>query len=233
MLVFNRFLKRLFDVILSALALIILSPVFLIIAVAVKLDSPGPVFFKQERRGKNGNVFSMYKFRSMVVNAEKTGTGLFNYTNDPRVTRVGRVLRNTSMDELPQIWNVLCGDMSIVGPRPSVTYELGDFDTLNARYKKRFSIVPGITGYAQVMGRNDITWDQKVNYDNEYIELFKKQGVWLDIRILFMTVINVFKSKDIYEEKPDESLDDKAAAEAAEREIIAKAHEIEEEVTAK
>ncbi len=230
----NIFLKRLCDVILSAFALIFLSPLFLIIAITVKLDSEGPAFFKQERRGKNGRVFNMFKFRSMVLNAEKTGTGLFNYSNDPRVTRIGILLRKTSLDELPQIWNVLRGDMSIVGPRPSVTYELGDFDTLNSRYKKRFTVVPGITGYAQVMGRNDISWDQKVDYDNMYIDMFNKQGLVLDIKIICKTVVNVFNSKDIYEEKCDESLNDAESAEATERAIITKAHEIEsDEITVK
>jgi lipopolysaccharide/colanic/teichoic acid biosynthesis glycosyltransferase len=115
-----------------------------------------------------------------------------------------------------------------VGPRPSVTYELGDYDTLNARYKKRFTVLPGITGYAQVMGRNEIPWDIKVNYDNEYIDLFAKQGFWLDIKIIFKTAVNIFKKEDIYEEKTDESMGDIEAAQAAEREIITKAHEIEE-----
>lgn len=225
----NYFLKRLFDRISSALALVILSPLFLVIAAAIKLDSKGSVFFKQERLLKNGRAFKMLKFRSMVVNAESMGTGLFNYTNDPRVTRVGRFLRNSSLDELPQLLHVLKGDMSLVGPRPCVTYELGDYDTLNARYKKRFTVLPGITGYAQVSGRNVISWDQKVDLDNEYIDLFKKQGVWLDIKILFRTVANVFAIQDIYEEKVDDSMNDQESAEASEWEIITRAHAVEDE----
>lgn len=224
----NRILKRCMDILASVIILIICFPVFLVLAIMIKIDSKGPVFFKQDRRGKNGKIFKMYKFRTMVVNAEKMGSGLFNYADDPRVTKVGRVLRNTSLDELPQFINVLKGDMSLVGPRPCVTYELGDFDTLNLRYRKRFDVVPGITGLAQVSGRNEIPWDDKVNFDNEYIEMFKKQGVLLDIKIMWKTVLNVFASKDIYEEKMDENMNDEDAARLAEEYIIMKAHQLEE-----
>lgn len=220
----NRFLKRAFDILACGLAMILLAPVWVAIAIAIKLDSKGPVLFCQERRTKNGRVFSMYKFRSMVVNAEQMGAGLFNFANDPRVTKVGRFLRNTSLDELPQLWNVFKGDLSIVGPRPPVTYELGDFETLNAKYKKRFAIRGGITGLAQIEGRNENSWEEKVYYDNLYIDLFQRQGIWLDIKILFKTVLNVFSRKNICEEKSDDALSDEEAALAAEREIIALAH---------
>ena len=226
----NRFLKRTFDIVSCTVATIILLPVWIAIAVAIKVDSKGPVLFCQERRTKNGRIFSMYKFRSMVINAEQMGAGLFNFANDPRVTKVGRFLRNTSLDELPQLWNVIKGDLSIVGPRPPVTYELGDYDTLNEKYKKRFTIRAGITGLAQVEGRNENSWEEKVYYDNMYIDLFQKQGVWLDIKILFKTVLNVFSRKNIYEAKSDDTLSDEEAALAAEREIIAKAHEPLEDV---
>lgn len=221
--------KKLCDKVGAGIGLLILSPLFLGCAVAIKVDSPGPVFFKQDRLGINGKIYKMYKFRSMVVNAEKFGTGLFNYANDPRVTKVGRWLRGTSIDELPQLLNVFWGDMSLVGPRPAVSYELGDYSTLNKRYKKRFSVLPGITGLAQVSGRNDISWDDKVNLDNQYIELFNQKGFIVDIEILVKTVINVFKSKNIYEGKLDPSLSDAQSAELAEAEIIAKAHALEPE----
>lgn len=220
----NLFVKRIFDIVCSLIGLILFSPLFLITAVAIKIDSEGPVLFKQGRRTKDGRVFKMYKFRSMVVNAERAGSGLFNYANDPRVTKVGRVLRDTSIDELPQLFNVLKGDLSLVGPRPPVTYELGDYDTLNSKYKKRFTVRAGITGLAQIEGRNENSWDEKVTYDNQYIDLFHKQGIWLDIKILFGTVAKVFKSKSIYEDKVDEALDDKTSAELAEQEIIRIAH---------
>lgn len=220
----NLLIKRLFDIISSSLMALILTPLWIIVAIAIKSDSKGPVFFKQGRRTKDGRVFQMLKFRSMVVNAEKMGTGLFNYENDPRVTKVGRFLRDSSIDELPQLFNILKGDMSVVGPRPCVTYELGDFDTLNKRYKKRFQVKAGLTGLAQVKGRNDISWDDKVGYDNQYVDDFKKFGIFEDIKILAWSVIKVFKKEDIYEIKTDTSMTDAEAAKFEEDEIIRIAH---------
>ena len=216
--------KRSFDIFASCTAIVLLLPVWIGVAVAIKKDSKGAVFFKQGRRTKDGRIFQMYKFRSMVVDAEKMGAGLFNYKDDPRVTKVGRKLRDTSMDELPQLFNILKGDMSIVGPRPCVTYELGDFETLNNRYRKRFQVQAGLTGLAQVKGRNDIRWDEKVTYDNRYVELFQKYGVLVDIYILIQTVFKVFQKENIYENKADETLDDEEAASLEEEEIIRLAH---------
>lgn len=175
----------------------------------------------------------MLKFRSMAVDSEHTGAGLFNYENDPRVTKVGRFLRNSSIDELPQLFNIFKGDMSVVGPRPCVSYELGDFDTLNKRYKKRFEMKAGLTGLAQVKGRNDISWDEKVGYDNAYIDNFKKHGVFTDIKILFLSVVKVFKKSDIYENKSDSAQDDAEAAKKAEEEIIAIAHLLDDDTSEK
>ena len=220
----NLFIKRLFDIVSSSLLAILLTPLWIIVSVAIKVDSQGPVLFKQGRRTKDGRVFEMLKFRSMVVNAEKTGAGLFNYENDPRVTKVGRFLRDTSIDELPQLWNIVKGDMSVVGPRPCVTYELGDFDTLNKRYKKRFEVKAGLTGLAQVKGRNIFSWDDKVGYDNQYVDEFKRIGVIEDIKILAWSVGKVFKKDDIYESKADESMTDAEAARLDEAEIIRMAH---------
>ncbi len=221
---FNLFLKRLFDIISAGLLALILLPLWIIVAIAIKIDSKGPVFFKQGRRTINGKVFNMLKFRSMVVNAEQMGPGLFNYENDPRVTKVGRFLRNSSIDELPQLFNIVKGDMSVVGPRPCVTYELGDFDTLNKRYKKRFQVKAGLTGLAQVKGRNDISWDDKVGFDNQYVDNFRRFGVLEDIKILWLSVIKVFKKDDIYENKADASMSDAEAAKCEEEEIIRIAH---------
>lgn len=221
---FNDFLKRLFDIVSSLVAIILLTPLWIIVSVLIKCDSKGPVFFRQGRRTKDGRVFEMLKFRSMVVDAEKQGAGLFNYKDDPRVTKMGRFLRDSSIDELPQLFNILKGDMSVVGPRPCVTYELGDFDTLNKRYKKRFEMKAGLTGLAQVKGRNDISWDDKVGYDNEYIDLYNKYGVLIDIKILFDSVLKVFKKENIYENKENEDMDDAEAARLAEEEIIRIAH---------
>ena len=223
------FFKRLFDVLSSLIAIIILLPIWIIIPIAIKCDSKGPVFFKQERRTKKGKIFKMLKFRSMVVNAENIGTGLFNYENDPRVTKVGRFLRNTSIDELPQLFNIFAGQMSVVGPRPCVKNELGDFDTLNKKYKKRFQMKAGLTGLAQIQGRNDIEWDKKVEFDNEYIDKFRKYGAFYDIKILFLSVFKVFKKENIYENKIEGASNDEESAQLAEEEIIRIAHIPDEE----
>lgn len=220
----NNIIKRFLDIVISGSALIILLPIMLVISFLIKFDSKGPVFFLQERRTKNGKVFRMLKFRSMVVNAEHTWAGLFNYENDPRVTRVGRFLRDSSLDELPQLLNIMLGDMAIVGPRPCVVYELGDFDTLNKRYKKRFIVKAGLTGLAQVKGRNNITWDEKVEFDNEYVDLFSRLGILIDLKIIIETVIKVFHKENIYEVKSDQVMNDEEAAKIAEQEIIRIAH---------
>lgn len=222
-------IKRLFDIVSSGILIILLTPVWIVIAIAIKCDSKGPILFKQGRRTKDGRVFQMYKFRSMVVNAEQMGTGLFNYENDPRVTKVGRKLRDSSLDELPQLFNIFKGDMSVIGPRPCVTYELGDFDTLNKKYKKRFEVKAGLTGLAQIKGRNDISWDEKVTYDNQYVDLFNKYGFLADIRIGIESVFKAFKHDKIYENKADATMNDEEAAKAEEAEIIRLAHLPDEE----
>lgn len=224
MLVINNFFKRIFDITASLLLIIFLLPIWIIVPIAIKCDSKGPALFKQERRTKNGKIFKMYKFRSMVVNAENSEVGLFNYADDPRITKVGKFLRHTSIDELPQLFNVIGGSLSIVGPRPCVVYELGDFDTLNKKYKKRFTVRAGITGLAQIKGRNENSWEEKVNYDNQYIDLYKKYGVLIDIKILFGTIGKVFAKQNICEEKIDENMSDEESAKAAEMEIIRLAH---------
>lgn len=222
-------IKRLFDIVSSGILIILLTPVWIVIAIAIKCDSKGPILFKQGRRTKGGRVFQMYKFRSMVVNAEQMGAGLFNYENDPRVTKVGRKLRDSSLDELPQLFNIFKGDMSVIGPRPCVTYELGDFDTLNKKYKKRFEVKAGLTGLAQIKGRNDISWDEKVTYDNQYVDLFNKYGFLADIRIGIESVFKAFKHDKIYEKKADDTMNDEEAAKAEEAEIIRLAHLPDEE----
>lgn len=220
----NLGIKRVFDIVSSSICIFLLLPVWIGVSIAIKKDSKGPVFFRQERRTKDGRVFQMLKFRSMVVNAEHMEAGLFNYKNDPRVTSVGRKLRDSSIDELPQLFNIFKGDMSVVGPRPCVTYELGDFDTLNKRYKKRFRVKAGLTGLAQIKGRNDILWDEKVTYDNEYVDLFQKYGCLVDIGIGIKSIFKAFKHENIYENKIDDSMNDAEAAAAEEAEIIRLAH---------
>ncbi len=217
-------IKRVMDIVTSGIAIILLTPIWIGIAIAIKKDSEGPIFFKQGRLTQNGRVFQVLKFRTMIENAECMGTGLFNFENDFRVTKVGRKLRDSSLDELPQLFNIFCGDMSLVGPRPCVTYELGDYETLNKKYKKRFEMKAGLTGLAQVKGRNNISWEEKVLYDNQYIDVFKKYGCLIDIKILFESVIKVFQKEDIYENKKDITDDDISAAKAQAEAIIRSAH---------
>lgn len=209
---FNLFIKRLFDFCSTAVAILLLTPLWIVMAIWIKMDSEGPILFKQGRRTKDGRVFKMWKYRSMVVNAENMGSGLFSYDDDPRITKVGKFIRKTSIDELPQFFNVLMGDISVVGPRPCVTYELGDFDTLNKKYKKRFEMKGGITGLAQCKGRNENSWDEKVTLDNEYIERFKKEGFWLDIKILWWSVAKVFQSANINEAQREGMTAEESAA---------------------
>jgi lipopolysaccharide/colanic/teichoic acid biosynthesis glycosyltransferase len=194
-------LKRVFDLAVALVACLLLAPVLLVIAGLIKLDSRGPVFFVQKRLGLRGGVFPMFKFRTMVQDAEKMGTGLFSYENDPRITRVGRFLRQTSLDELPQLLNVIRGEMSIVGPRPPVTYELGDYAGFSEALKFRFTVKPGITGLAQVSGRNNLDWDRKVVYDTEYIRKFRTYGVAYDCYIILRTIRVVLSMRDVVEKQ--------------------------------
>lgn len=192
-----KVIKRIFDIISSFIAIIILSPFLLLFGILIKLDSKGPILFKQKRLGKNGKVFTIYKFRTMIVNAEHIGDGLsIKSDKDPRITKVGGFFRKTSIDELPQLFNVFLGDMSLVGPRPPVTYRPYEgYENYPQWAKKRFEMRPGVTGLAQVKVRNSATWDERIKIDNEYIDSF---NLWLDIKILFMTVGKVFGSDNIY-----------------------------------
>ncbi|AWC95932.1 sugar transferase [Morganella morganii] len=192
-------MKRTFDIIFSLIGIIICSPVFIIVPILIKIDSPGPVFFKQARIGKDGKIFYIYKFRSMVVNAENMENGLFNTKDDPRITRLGNFLRNSSLDEVPQFINIMKGDMSFVGPRPPVTYELGSYDSWNEELKKSFSVKPGVTGLAQVSGRNELNWDQKTVFNLRYIENQKKYGLLYDIKIILLTIYKVIKNEGSHE----------------------------------
>ena len=191
--------KRLLDIIGSLIGIILLLPILIIISIAIRFDSKGPIIFKQKRLGKNGKVFTIYKFRTMVENAEKMGTGIFNFKDDPRVTKVGKFLRKYSLDELPQLFNILKGDMSLVGPRPPLTYELGDYKDFDEKLKKRFIVKPGLTGYAQISGRNELSWDEKIEYDLKYIEDFFKYGILIDLKVILVTIFKVLKGEGIYE----------------------------------
>ena len=188
---FNLFLKRLFDILFSGLGLILISPFILVIAILVKASSKGPVFFLQERLGRKGKVFKIIKFRTMVVNAENIGTGIkVDGKGDPRITKIGKILRATSMDELPQLFNVFKGDMSLVGPRPPVVYHpYNGFDNYPEWAKPRFQMRPGMTGLVQISTRSKSSWDDRMKIDLEYIDKF---NVLFDIKILFGTIKTVF-----------------------------------------
>ena len=191
--------KRIFDIFLSIIGMVLFFPVFVIIFCLVKIDSKGPVFFSQLRLGINKKPYKIYKFRSMVVDAENMEEGIFNVKNDNRITKIGHFLRNTSLDEIPQLINILKGDMSFVGPRPPVTYELGDLNKLTPEFESRFKMKPGVTGLAQVSGRNELSWDEKVKYDNRYIDLFEKYGVLIDIKLILLTIVKVIKNEGSHE----------------------------------
>lgn len=193
MIVLYKYFKRFCDFTVSLLFLIILSPLFLIVSIAIKADSKGPVIFKQERLGQGGKVFLIYKFRSMCVGAEQTGTGQYSFEGDPRVTKVGKFLRATSIDELPQLVNVLKGEMSIVGFRPPLTYHPWPIDEYTPYQKRMFLVRPGITGWAQVNGRKEVEWHERIRLNVYYVENI---SLFLDIKIIFMTVINVLKNED-------------------------------------
>ncbi len=190
-------IKRWFDILVSAIALIVLSPILLVIGIIIKLTSKGPVFFRQKRLGRNGEVFEIFKFRTMIVNAEQMGDGLrVKSEKDPRITTIGRMLRATSLDEVPNLINVILGTMSLVGPRPPVTYHPYDgYENYPEWAKKRFEMSPGITGLAQATVRNSATWEERIKIDNEYIDNF---NLWMDIKVLLWTVKRVVQSEDIY-----------------------------------
>lgn len=193
----NLFIKRLIDFIGSLIGAIIISPILIIITLLIKFTSKGPVLFKQERIGKDGKTFKILKFRTMVVNAEMIGDRLsVKSENDNRITNIGKVLRATSLDELPQLFNVILGQMSLVGPRPPVTYyPYNGYDNYPEWAKKRFTMKPGVTGLTQVTVRNSVSWDERIEVDNKYIESF---NVWFDIKILFRTLGRIFRSQNIY-----------------------------------
>ena len=195
-----KFVKRTTDVVLASVALVILSPVFLIIAVAIKLDSKGPVFFKHTRIGKNGKIIKLYKFRSMVINAEELIKSFtpeqmkeykenYKLTNDPRITRVGNILRKTSLDELPQLINIIKGDLSIIGPRPVVAEELKKYQY---NIDKFLSVTPGLTGYWAANGRSNTTYEERMEMELYYID---NLSLKMDLKVFFKTILSVVKKE--------------------------------------
>lgn len=207
---YKGFLKRFIDIFFSLVMLILLSPIFLIAVIAIKIDSKGPVIFKQRRLGKGGREFNMYKFRSMVVDAEKGG--VYSEKGDPRVTRVGRFLRASSIDELPQLVNIIRGDMSFIGFRPPLTYHPWPIEEYSPEQFRMFEMRPGITGWAQVNGRKSVEWNRRIELNVWYAD---NVSFALDVKILFMTVFKVLRNADnvndgetvVKEEKTKETAD--------------------------
>ena len=188
----QQFIKRIVDVVVAVTALILLSPVLFCIAIAIKLTGNGKVLFTQERVGKDAEIFKMYKFRTMVTDAINKGAGLAVPEGDPRITTIGGFLRKTSLDEIPQFFNVLKGDISLVGPRATVPQHLeyyGDFE------RKRLEVRPGITGLAMINGRASIPWSKRIEFDVEYIDKF---SLYLDLKILLKTILVVLKREGTY-----------------------------------
>lgn len=188
---YRCFFKRLLDVVFAWILLVLSSPILLVVAIAIKLDSPGPAVFSQRRLGKHGREFDMYKFRTMVLNAE--AGGVYSDDRDTRVTRVGRFLRKTSLDELPQCLNIIRGDMSFVGFRPPLTYHPWTWEEYSPQQKRMFDLRPGITGWAQVNGRRTVQWDKRIEMNVWYAE---NVSFLLDFQIVLMTVFKVLANSD-------------------------------------
>lgn len=192
--------KEVFDKIVSFISLVVLLPLFLVVAILIKLDSPGPVFFLQDRVGKDGKIFKVFKFRTMNSDAPEKTKGKYIDKSNPYVTRVGKILRRTGVDELSQLINVLKGEMSLVGPRPTLPYQVAKY---NEYQRKRLLMKPGITSWALIHGRNKLTWPERIEYDVWYVEHW---SFWLDIKILFKTVWVVAKGEGLYAERETDEI---------------------------
>ena len=189
-----RILKPVFGWLISFIFVLCFFWVYLIIAIAIKVDDPsGSVLFKQDRLGKDGKIYKMYKFRSMCVGAEHTGSGVYSDNNDTRVTKVGQVLRKTSLDELPQLFNVLRGEMCLIGFRSPLTYHPWSWDEYTDEQKKMFRVKPGITGWAQVNGRKTVEWHRRIELNVWYSE---NVSLMLDLKILFKTIVGIIRNSD-------------------------------------
>lgn len=192
----DLFIKRLFDLVITFIGMVFISPLLFLLAILVKITSPGPVLYAQERMGLDGKIFKMWKFRSMKVGAESETGAVWAKENDPRRTRFGTFLRKTSLDELPQLWNVLKGDMSLVGPRPERSVFIEKFKKEIPAYMLRHRMKAGITGWAQVNGwRGNTSLEKRIDCDIYYI---KNWSIWLDLKILFLTFLKGFINKNAY-----------------------------------
>ncbi len=194
-------IMRIIDLLLLLLLMPILFPLFIIICILAIFFHSRNIFFMQTRIGKNYETFKLIKFRSMIVGAQDIGTGLYSYSDDNRITKFGRFLRTTSLDELPQLFNILRGDMSFIGPRPAVVGELELEKNLPQNFTKRFVIKPGLTGWAQIHGRDNLNWPQKIKYDIEFVETKGVNKILMILYIFFYTPIYLLKFSETYEKK--------------------------------
>lgn len=188
---YRNYLKRILDFVIALFGLIILSPILAVLSILIKLDSKGPVLYNQERIGLNGKVFKIHKFRSMCIGAEKSG--VYSDKKDTRVTRVGRFIRATSLDELPQLWNMLVGEMALIGPRPPLTYHPWKYEEYTYEQKRMFEVRPGMTGWAQINGRKDVEWNRRIELNVWYVDHL---SALLDLKIFFITIIKVISNAD-------------------------------------
>jgi exopolysaccharide biosynthesis polyprenyl glycosylphosphotransferase len=195
--------KRVIDIVGALVGLLLLSPFVLVVAILIKIQDPrGPIFFKQQRIGKDGQTFYIYKFRSMVTNAEELlkdllekneiSGAMFKMKKDPRITKVGKFIRKTSIDELPQLWNVMKGEMSLVGPRPPLPREVEEYDDYD---KQRLTVTPGCTGLWQISGRNSLGFKEMVELDLKYIS---ERNIWMDIKVILKTFLVLFESRNAF-----------------------------------
>ena len=190
---YRKWGKRLLDILISLSVMLVLSPVYLLTGLAIYLESGKPVIFRQRRLGYKAKEFDMLKFRSMVVNAEHTGSGVYSGKGDTRVTRVGKIIRATSIDELPQCLNILKGDMSLIGPRPPLTYHPWTLDKYTKEQLHMFDVRPGITGWAQIHGRKDVEWNKRIRLNNWYVDHLSFP---LDVKIFIRTILKVLSNAD-------------------------------------
>lgn len=205
---YRKFLKRALDTVIAVLVCLVLSPVFLLTALAVYIEDHGPVLYRQPRLGLHGRTFTIYKFRSMRINSEHTGSGVYSEKGDPRVTRTGRLIRACSIDELPQMLNVVKGDMALIGPRPPLTYHPWPLEQYTEEQRHMFDVRPGLTGWAQVNGRKGVEWNERIRLNCWYAEHLSFP---LDLKIVCKTVAVVLRPRDnvntgatVAEPKPQE-----------------------------
>ena len=191
--VYNRIVKRGLDILLASIFLVIFSPVMLMAALLIRIESPGPAIFRQKRLGLDGKVYEMYKFRSMKQNSEHTGSGVYSNNDDPRLTRVGKILRATSIDELPQCVNILKGEMSFIGPRPPLTYHPWPLEDYTTVQRHMFDVRPGITGWAQIHGRKDVEWNKRIRLNLWYVRYVSFP---VDFYIFINTILQVICNSD-------------------------------------